>query len=122
MTGTKNILDLDSKKYIDDVLNNNKPPAEVLAKLSSSLQVDGIVIGIISVPTLGVGPFGLTGSRIAKLSLYFFDDQGKFYLKGYASTKPNGSAPGNIEHYAMTLEKSGVLANDLANAIYQKVK
>ena len=121
-TGTTNILDLGSQNFIDNLLDNNKPPAEVLAKLAASLQVDGTVIGIITVPTLNVGAFGFSGVRIAKLSLYFFDAQGKFHLKGYASTKPDGSGPGNIEHYAMTLEKSGVLASDLANAIYQKVK
>jgi hypothetical protein len=122
MIGIKNILDFGSQDFIDNFLDNNKPPAEIMAKIASSLQVDGTVIGIITVPTLNVGAFGLTGTRMAKISLYFFDAQGKFHLKGYASTKPDGSGPGNIEHYVMTLEKSGFLVSDLANAIYQNVK
>jgi hypothetical protein len=122
MPGTKNFCEMGTQKIIDNFLDKNKPSPESMTKLAKNLQVDGMVIGIVSVPTLNVGMFGINGTRMVKISLYFFDAQGKFFVKGYASTKPGTSGPGNIEHYSMTLEQCGPLAADLANAIFQKPK
>lgn len=122
MAGTKNVIDVGSKSFSDNFLNEYRPSPEVLAKIAAALKVDGLVVGMVSVPTLGAGAFGMGGPRMSKVSLYFFDATGKFHMKGFASSLPSSSSPGDIKHYQMTLEKSSGMANELASKIYGKTK
>ncbi len=116
----KNLLDFGTNEYIQDLLDKAKPTPETMASLATALNVDITVIGIVTVPTITSGMFGISGARIARVALYFFDHKGKFLLKGYGQTKPESSSPGDVGHYEVTLEKSGMLTDSLASAIFKK--
>jgi hypothetical protein len=122
IAGTKNVIEVSGNSFNDNHLNNKKPSAEGLSKIATDLKVDGVVVGLVSVPTIGAAAFGLSGSRMSKVSLYFFDAKGKFVMKGFASSLPSSSSAGDIKHYQTALENSGTLAQALADKIYGKSK
>lgn len=116
--GAINLLDLKGKTFTDASWDANKPAAEDLSRLATSLQVDGLVIGIVSAPTLGVGLFGLSGSRASRVSLYFFDAQGKYLLKAYGQTDPSTGGPAELDHYERVIGFAGPLTYEIAKTVF----
>lgn len=116
--GAINLIDIKGKSFTDANLDAKKPAAEDLSKLASALQVDGLVIGIVSAPTIGVAMLGTRGNRVSRVSLYFFDAQGKFLLKAYGQTDPNMGGPSNLEHYSKIIELAGPLTHEIAKTVF----
>jgi hypothetical protein len=116
--GAINLFDVKGKPFTDAHLDESKPAAEDLSKLATALQVDGLVIGIVSAPTLGVGMFGLSGNRVSRVSLYFFDAQGKYLLKAYGQTDPSSGGPAKLDHYEKVIGMASPLTYEIAKTVF----
>lgn len=120
-TGCNNILDFgeidNSWAFLAKDANISKVKENV-SKTCESLGVDGLIVADVMVPTLGASAFGIKGTRILKIYLYYIDKSGTVISKAMAHSEIVGSKPDDIDTYAMVFEKFKPLCTELLSTVY----
>ncbi len=102
-----NIFDFSDESRSADYFNSGKVDS-VQAKLKhlcTALEVDGIIVVTVSVPTTHVGMFGGSGSRSMFEDLFFFDKNGFKICTGIVRAKVSKGDADDLKLYESVLNK-----------------
>ena len=90
----------------------------VIKNICEYIKTDGLIISYISVPTISVGAFGISGNRLLKGRLFFFDKNGNHVCTGVMVSNQTSSSPDNFKHYELVFSDYYRLSDLLLRHLY----
>lgn len=92
--------------------------SQTIATICDTLAVDSLAFCIMNVNTTVVGAFGITGSKMFQMKLYYFRKDGTQILKGSLFGKPVKSEAADIAKYEAILDEFYTHTQSLLDEIY----
>jgi hypothetical protein len=100
-----------SKKYLENYKEN-------IQSLCKVLDLDGLLIGTISVHTVDIGIFGLNGDQRLDVILFFLDKEGNPICRGVALSLLVSGSPGDYNIYESLFMRYYDLSDKLLKKLY----
>lgn len=116
--GSSNFIDLSEPNKTLDAIFNEETFKENISNICWALEVDGVIVGVVGVPTMAVGPFGFSGMRMFWMELYYFNANGQKIMTGHAQSDTSSASPTDFASYERELDNFNTLSRALVESIY----